>query len=52
MKTLDVYRLGVMSYKNGMDLQLKLLEKRINNEVNDSFLLIEHPPTITIGRGQ
>ncbi|MGI9553871.1 MAG: lipoyl(octanoyl) transferase LipB, partial [Thermodesulfobacteriota bacterium] len=50
MNTLDIYHLGEISYKKALDIQFKLLEKRINNEINDSLLLLEHPPTITIGR--
>lgn len=30
-------------------MQLELLEKRRNNEINDSLLLVEHPPVFTIG---
>lgn len=33
-----------------MYIQFKLLEKRINKEINDSLLLLEHPSTITMGR--
>jgi lipoate-protein ligase B len=29
---------------------MKLLEKRKNGEIGDTFLLLEHPPTFTIGR--
>ena len=50
MNTLDIYFLGVTEYKKALDLQLKLLERRIKNEINDSLLILEHPPTITIGR--
>ncbi len=50
MSTLDIYHLGTISYKDAMDIQFKLLEKRINKEINDSLLLLEHPSTITIGR--
>ena len=50
MNTLEIYKLGVVDYREALDIQFDLLEKRINNEINDTLLLLEHPPTITIGR--
>jgi len=50
MNTLDIYNLGLIEYKKALDLQYFMLEKRISNQINDSLLLLEHPPTITIGR--
>ena len=50
MKKLDVKRLGTMDYQSALDLQLNFLEKRIDNEINDTLLFVEHTPTITIGR--
>lgn len=50
MSTLEIYNIGVISYKKALELQFSLLEKRINDEINDTLLLLEHPPTITIGR--
>lgn len=50
MNKLDIYLLGTISYKKAMYIQFKLLEKRINKEINDSLLLLEHPSTITMGR--
>ena len=51
MNTLDIYHLGLINYREALDLQFLMLEKRISNEINDSLLVLEHPPTITIGRG-
>lgn len=50
MSTIDIYHLGTIDYKSALYTQLNLLEKRINEEINDSLLLLEHPPTITMGR--
>ena len=50
MKSVDIYNLGVTDYKKALDFQFNLLEKRINNEINDTLILLEHPPTITVGR--
>lgn len=50
MKKLDVKRLGTLDYQSAMDIQLDFLGKRIDNEINDTLLFVEHTPTITIGR--
>ena len=47
---LNVVNLGRMDYEEALDLQFKLLEKRKNEEIEDTFLLVEHPPVITLGR--
>lgn len=50
MNTLNVYKIGLVPYKTALDLQMRLLEKRKNDEIGDTLLLLEHPPTFTIGR--
>ncbi len=50
MKNIDVKRLGSMDYQAALELQLDYLEKRINGEINDTLILLQHTPTITIGR--
>ena len=45
-----VYRLGLMGYSQAYNLQKELLRQRANNEIADVLLLLEHPPTITIGQ--
>lgn len=50
MNTLNVYKIGLVPYKSSLDLQMRLLEKRKNGEIGDTLLLLEHPPTFTIGR--
>lgn len=44
------YRLGTVDYQKALDLQLSLIEKRKNEEIDDVLLLLEHPPTFTMGR--
>ncbi|MEM7007901.1 MAG: lipoyl(octanoyl) transferase LipB [Thermodesulfobacteriota bacterium] len=50
MNTLNVYKIGLVAYKDALDLQMRLIEKRKNGEIGDTLLLLEHPPTFTIGR--
>jgi len=45
-----VYQLGQVEYDRAYYLQAKLLYQRINGEIKDTLLLLEHPPTITIGK--
>jgi lipoate-protein ligase B len=46
----DVIDLGCIAYADAMQLQDELVEKRINDEISDTLLLLEHPPVITLGR--
>jgi len=45
-----VYQLGLITYSEAYHLQRQLLYQRVNNEIADTLLLLEHPPTITIGK--
>ena len=45
-----VYRLGLIGYAKAYRLQQELLHKRSEGEIPDVLLLLEHPPTITIGK--
>ncbi|MDP6387501.1 MAG: lipoyl(octanoyl) transferase LipB, partial [Planctomycetota bacterium] len=49
-RLMDVQRLGVRPYAEVLELQKELLEKRINDEVRDTLILVEHEPVITVGR--
>ena len=42
--------LGRMDYKEAWDLQRDLAEARIRGEIPNTLLLLEHPPTYTLGR--
>lgn len=50
MRTFKVYKLGLVPYGEALQLQLRLLEKRRKGEIEDTLLLLEHPPTFTTGR--
>ena len=50
MSTLDIYELGTVPYEKALEYQENLLAKRIAEEIGDSLILLEHPPTITTGR--
>lgn len=50
MHTFKVYKFGRVPYDKALELQLALLEKRKKDEIEDTLLLLEHPPTFTIGR--
>ncbi|MCY3986484.1 MAG: lipoyl(octanoyl) transferase LipB [Candidatus Dadabacteria bacterium] len=50
MNTLDIYNLGTVPYEKALKYQENLLSKRIAEEIPDSLILLEHPPTITTGR--
>jgi len=45
-----VYHLGLIAYSDAYHLQRQLLCQRVNNEITDTLLLLEHSPTITIGK--
>jgi lipoate-protein ligase B len=45
-----VYELGMLDYTEGHALQQRFCGLRIENAVPDILLLLEHPPTITVGK--
>jgi len=45
-----VYQLGLVGYREAYHLQKKLLRQRFDGEIKDTILLLEHFPTITIGK--
>jgi lipoyl(octanoyl) transferase len=47
--TLEVRRLGVVAYAEGVALQARLVEERRRGEIPDQLLLLEHPQVITLG---
>jgi lipoyl(octanoyl) transferase len=46
----SVDRLGLIEYGEAYELQKRLHRKRMNGEIPDTLLLLEHPPTLTIGK--
>jgi len=46
-----ILELGLVDYDRTRLIQLQLVDKRIDGRITDTFIFVEHPPTITIGRG-
>lgn len=49
-KTLTYCDLGIIDYKEAWDLQQVIHSKRVSNEIEDTFFLLEHPNTYTLGK--
>ncbi|WP_041721228.1 lipoyl(octanoyl) transferase LipB [Alkaliphilus metalliredigens] len=47
---LNVVNLGRCEYEKALQVQIELLEKRQRGEIEDTLILVEHPPVITKGR--
>ena len=45
-----VYNWGLIGYPDSLELQRKLVEARLNDEIPDLLLLVQHPPVITMGK--
>lgn len=45
----NVVYFGKVDYAEGLELQRKYWEQRVNDEIPDTLLLLEHPPVITFG---
>ncbi|MGM0451758.1 MAG: lipoyl(octanoyl) transferase LipB [Thermodesulfobacteriota bacterium] len=48
-RPLDIRQLGTVPYDEAMLLQKQLVEMRAADEIGDTLLLLEHPPTYTVG---
>ncbi len=46
-----VHRLGRVPYGEAHELQERLVRARMRGRVQDTLLLLEHPPVVTLGRG-
>jgi lipoyl(octanoyl) transferase len=46
-----ILELGLVDYDRARSIQLQLVNKRIAGSITDTFIFVEHPPTITIGQG-
>jgi lipoyl(octanoyl) transferase len=49
VRQVQVRRLGVIPYAEGLQIQKQLVEQRKAGEIPDQLLLLEHPPVITLG---
>lgn len=50
MPKIEVRDLKLIDYEQAWELQKKLLKKRIDKEIPDTLLIVEHPPVITYGK--
>jgi lipoate-protein ligase B len=46
----QVYQLGLVPYEQALELQKRLTRLRAEHEISDALLILEHPPTITLGK--
>jgi lipoyl(octanoyl) transferase len=49
MKPLQVRRLGLVPYAEGLEIQRQLVEERKADRIPDTLLLLQHPHVLTIG---
>ena len=49
-KKLNVIYAGRLSYSKALELQLKTQKERMDNKIDDTIILVEHPPVLTTGR--
>ncbi|WP_105617465.1 lipoyl(octanoyl) transferase LipB [Vallitalea okinawensis] len=47
---LNVLNLGRCPYNKALEIQWETLKKRQDNRIDDTLILVEHPPVITLGR--
>ena len=49
MPSVDIRNLGVVKYTDALELMSTLQQQRINNEIPDTILFLEHPEIVTVG---
>jgi lipoyl(octanoyl) transferase len=49
VRSVEVRRLGLISYSEGLEIQKGLVEQRKAGAIPDQLLLLQHPPVITLG---
>jgi lipoyl(octanoyl) transferase len=47
---LSVLYLGRVPYRNGLEIQTRLVELRKTGTIGDVLVILEHPPVLTLGR--
>lgn len=50
LMTLSVVDAGLLDYREALEYQQLLRNRRLAGEVGDTLILLEHPPVITLGR--
>ncbi|KAK1316297.1 Octanoyltransferase [Acorus calamus] len=51
-RSIEVWKMGLVSYLDALKLQEKLLMERKANKIPDTLLSLQHPPTYTLGKRQ
>ena len=49
MLSTDIRTLGVIEYTDALEMMSTLQKQRINNEIPDTVLFLEHPEIVTVG---
>ena len=49
MKRIQVLRAGIIEHSQVSDMMRVMQQKRIDDEIIDSIILVEHPEIVTIG---
>jgi lipoate-protein ligase B len=49
LKKIQVLRAGIAEHSHISEIMIKMQQKRINDEIIDSIILVEHPEVVTIG---
>ncbi len=49
-RELNVINAGRLSYNDALELQLKIQKQRMENEINDTIIFVEHNHVLTTGR--
>jgi lipoyl(octanoyl) transferase len=52
VRPIETRWLGRIAYDQAHALQLELLAKRIAGDIDDTLLLLEHEPVVTVGPGR
>lgn len=47
---LNILSLGRCEYEKALMIQYDILKKRQNGQIEDTLILVEHPPVVTLGR--
>jgi len=50
MEKLNIVYMGLTEYPKALDIQHKLRERVMNSMADDTLLLLEHPPVLTMGQ--
>ena len=49
MQTTDIQRFDVIEYNDAVEMMSALQMQRINEEISDTLLILEHPEIVTVG---